>query len=137
VKLTLHATPDDVMRAVDALREFGVKHGASDRVLFGLALALEECGSNIVNHALGHDPARVFQVGFECNAGILAVELRDDGPAFDPTATAVTEPVAADDREPGGWGVQLARRHVDNMHYTRQGTFNVLRFSAGLRHAPG
>jgi serine/threonine-protein kinase RsbW len=136
MNLELHATPDEVMRAVDALREFGEQQGVPDRVMFGLALALEECASNVVNHALGHDPERSFRVGFECTDDTLSVELRDDGPPFDPTAIAATEPVASDEREPGGWGVQLARRHVTEMHYAREGDVNVLRFSSWIHPVP-
>ena len=39
--LELHATPEEVMRAVDALREFGQARQVAERTLFGLALALE------------------------------------------------------------------------------------------------
>ena len=56
--LELHATPEEVMRAVEALA--GVRRGARQvpaKILFGLTLALEECGSNIVNHALQRDRA--------------------------------------------------------------------------------
>ena len=56
--LELHATPEEVMRAVEALQEFGREKQIPDKELFGLALALEECGSNIVNHALRRDPRR-------------------------------------------------------------------------------
>ena len=36
------------MRAVEALQEFGQARQIPEKTLFGLALALEECGSNIV-----------------------------------------------------------------------------------------
>jgi hypothetical protein len=37
--------------------------------------------------------------------------------------------VAFDDdhRPPGGWGIQLARRHTDGMGYVREDGENVLR----------
>jgi anti-sigma regulatory factor (Ser/Thr protein kinase) len=55
MKLNLHATPEEVMRAVEALEEFARAQGVPEKIIFGLALALEECGSNIVNHALKRD----------------------------------------------------------------------------------
>ena len=39
--LELHATPEEVMRAVEALQEFGHERQIPDKALFGLALALE------------------------------------------------------------------------------------------------
>ena len=54
--LELHATPQEVMRAVEALQEFGQSGQIPDKTLFGVALALEECASNIDNHALRGDP---------------------------------------------------------------------------------
>src|SRR5215468_5427780 len=50
--LELQPTPQEVMRAVEALQDFARTQRAPEKTVFGLALALEECGSNIVNHAL-------------------------------------------------------------------------------------
>ena len=126
--LELHATPEDVMRSVEQLQAFGREHRVEEKALFGLALALEECGANIVQHAC-HDQAHdQFRVTFERNAQALAIELRDHGPPFDPTSAAVRSPAAADDeRPPGGWGIQLVRHYMDEIHYTREGNENVLR----------
>jgi serine/threonine-protein kinase RsbW len=126
--LDLQATPEEVMRAVEALQEFGRQQQVPEKDLFGLALALEECGSNIVNHALRRDGRQHFQVTIEHTGGGLSVELRDPGPAFDPTQVQVTEPADGDDdRLPGGWGIQLVRRYTDEIHYTRESGQNVLR----------
>jgi anti-sigma regulatory factor (Ser/Thr protein kinase) len=53
--LEVQATPEDVMRAVEALQEFSRSQGVPEKTIFGLALALEECGSNVINHALQRD----------------------------------------------------------------------------------
>ena len=124
MKLELQATPEEVMRAVEELRAFGRSHGLDDQALFGLALALEECATNIVRHACGGRPQEKFSVGFERAAGMLAVELRDRGPAFDPNS-APARP--AEDDVAGGWGIGLARRNVDEIRYLRDGGENVLR----------
>jgi anti-sigma regulatory factor (Ser/Thr protein kinase) len=133
VKLRLQATAEEVMRAVDALQELADQNGASAQIKFGLALALEESASNVVNYALTRDPAQSFEVVLDVIDQSLCVELRDDGPPFDPMIKAETEPVANDGDPPGGWGIQLARRHVETMTYSRDGSFNVLRFSSRLK----
>jgi anti-sigma regulatory factor (Ser/Thr protein kinase) len=115
------------------LRTFGEARQVSEKTLFGLALALEECGSNIVNHALRRDAQQTFRVTFEHTGNAMVIELRDHGQMFDPTQSPVSEPAADDDdRPPGGWGIQLVRRYMDEMRYTRADGENVLRLTRRL-----
>ncbi len=131
--LELQATPEEVMRAVEALQQFGREKQVAEKDLFGLALALEECGSNIVNHALHRDSRQKFQVGITYTGGAMTIELRDRGPAFDPTRARVAEPETGDDdRPPGGWGIQLVRRYMDDIQYRREAGENVLRLTRRL-----
>ena len=131
--LEFHATPEDVMRAVEALQQFGQARHLPEKPLFGLTLALEECASNIVNHALQRDARKTFRVSFEHTASRIIIELRDSGPAFDPTPLIATAAEADDDRPPGGWGIFLAHRNTDEIHYTREGGENVLRLAKNTR----
>ncbi len=133
--LELHATPEEVMRAVDALQESGRARGIPEKTLFGLALALEESASNIVNHALRRDARQVFRVSIEHTNGAVAIELRDPGPAFDPTRAPAAPPAPDDERPPGGWGLLLIRHYTDEIHYARQGEENVLRLIKRLASA--
>src|SRR5437763_14537635 len=104
--LELHATPEEVMRAVEALQKFGRQSKLGGKDIFGLALALEERASNIVNHAYRHDPQKKFTVSIEHTPSAMVVELRDHGQEFDPTQQKVDEPVAHDEhRPPGAWGM--------------------------------
>jgi len=127
--LDLQATPQEVMRAVEALQKFAATQGVPEKIIFGLALALEECGSNVVNHALKRDAQRKFQVVIERIGDLFIIELRDDGPAFDPTAAAPRKPRAEDDDLPGGWGIELVRRYMDEIRYRREAGGNILRLA--------
>ena len=129
MKLKLHATPEEVMRAVETMQEFARTQGVPEKMIYGLALALEECGSNIVNHALQRDAQKMFQVAAERKDDTFVIELRDAGPPFDPTAAAERKPSVDDDDVPGGWGIQLVRRYTDEISYAREGDENVLRLS--------
>jgi len=135
--LELYATPEEVMRAVEALQGFAQAHGVPEKTIFGLALALEECGSNIVNHALQRDARQQFRVAFRHTHDSFIIELRDHGPEFDPTATGDRLPLAEDDDLPGGWGIHLVRRYTDEIRYTREGDENVLRLTKQLGAAEG
>ena len=75
--LELYATHGEVMRAVEALQEFAQAKGVPERTVFGLSLALEECGSNIVNHALQGDAQSKFRVLIEYPGDSFVIELRD------------------------------------------------------------
>jgi serine/threonine-protein kinase RsbW len=131
--LELHATPQEVMRAVEAVEEYGRARHIPEKTLFGLALALEECGSNIVNHALRRDPRRKFRIVVEHTGSAVTIELRDRGPEFDPTRVRVRESAAgADDLPPGGWGIQLVRRYMDEIRYRREDGENVLSLTKRL-----
>jgi anti-sigma regulatory factor (Ser/Thr protein kinase) len=132
MKLELHATPEEVMRGVEALQEFAATQGLPEKTIFGLALALEECGSNIVNHALKRDSQRKFEVVIEKSSDAFVIELRDDGPTFDPTASAPRKAQAEDDDLPGGWGIELVRRHTDEICYRREAGLNILRLTKRL-----
>jgi sigma-B regulation protein RsbU (phosphoserine phosphatase) len=136
IKLDLHATPDEVMRGVEALREFAAAQGVPEEQVFGLALALEECASNIVNHALRREAQRTFQVAIERTRESFVIELHDDGPEFDPTA-ARDRPQEEDGDSSGGWGIELVRRNIDEIRYQRDSGKNVLRLTRRLVSAFG
>ena len=131
--LELQATPEEVMRAVETLQDFGRKHQLDERVIFGLALALEECGSNIVDHGYHRDGSRKFHVIVNHTGNAVTIELRDRAPEFDPTGQR-SKASGADDpqRPPGGWGIPLVRHYIDEIHYRREADENVLRLTKNL-----
>lgn len=124
--LELHATPQEVMRAVEAFEGFAREQPVPEKMICQLQLALEESASNIVNHALQRDERRKFQVTFGRASGELFIELRDNGPEFDPTAH-MDRRREGDAEAHGGWGVDLIRRSTDEIRYRRVGRENVLR----------
>jgi serine/threonine-protein kinase RsbW len=135
MKMELRATCAEVMRAVEALQAFARAQNLPESVVFGLALALEECGSNVVNHACAKNADQKFAVTFERRGDEVLIELRDSGPPFDPTAVSCPDLPALDDAPPGGWGIQLARKYTDRITYRRQGPENVLLLARSIRTA--
>lgn len=129
--LELHATPAEVMRAVESVQELGRELGLAENDIFSLALALEECACNIVNHAYRRDPQRKFRVVLQHSDRSVTIELRDSGPAFDPTRH-VPRIEPNDDRPPGGWGIALVSRNIDDISYQRQNGENILRLTKQL-----
>jgi anti-sigma regulatory factor (Ser/Thr protein kinase) len=133
----LHATPQEVMRAVEAVQAFARERQVGDKDLFGLSLALEECGSNIVNHAYQNDGRQKFQVTVQYTGSAVVLELRDRGPEFDPTRESTPRELGAEeDRRTGGWGIVLARHYMDEICYRRELGENVLRLTRNLERPP-
>jgi len=131
------AVPDEVMHAVGRLQAFGREQGIDEKTLFGLAVSLEEFASNIVNHAYHGRSHQQFEVAFACSVDALTIELRDRGPAFDPTAVDAPRADAGEElRGEGGWGIHMARHYLDQMTYAREGDQNVLRLGKRLVPAP-
>ena len=130
--LELHATPQEVMRAVEALQEFARVRQIPKKTAFGLALALEESASNIVNHALRRVAQQTFTVRFEDAGDEIFIELRDHGPEFDPTVWAGSSAGTKSQDASGGWGIQLVRRHLDEIRYERKAGENILRLGKRL-----
>lgn len=136
MNLQLRATPTEVMTGVEALQTFASAHGVPDNAIFDLSLALEECGSNIVNHALQRDETKSFRATFIRTADSFVVELRDAGPEFDPTALPECKASAEDDDLPGGWGIHLVRSRMDEFRYRREAGENVLLLTKRLGIPP-
>ena len=132
MKLELNASPEEVMRAVEAMQDYARALGLPEKIIYALALALEECASNIVNHALQRDPQKHFWASFERANDSFIIELRDRGPGFDITAAPERPPQADADDLLGGWGIQLVRRNMDNISYRRESGENILRLAKRL-----
>jgi sigma-B regulation protein RsbU (phosphoserine phosphatase) len=134
VQLRLRPTADEVMHSVAQLEAFGREHRVDEKTLHGLALALEECASNIVRHAGLDETREFFEVELQRNDEGLAIELRDAGRAFDPTAAITRESAPGESlRDDGGWGIALARHYTDEISYRRASGGNVLRLSKRLQ----
>jgi anti-sigma regulatory factor (Ser/Thr protein kinase) len=110
---------------VEELKKFGRHHGIDEMDLFRVRLALEECGSNIVDYALRRDCNKTFTVTIGLSGQNLTVELRDSGPEFDPTKFSKVRN-HENDAAVGGWGLELVRRYMDEVRYRREGSENIL-----------
>lgn len=128
--LDLKATAEDVMRGVEWLKEFGESNNLSDKAIFALMLAMEECASNIVHHAYQGDASQTFQLRAEFTGDAVMLELRDHGPEFDPTRH-LQAPSGARREAHGNWGLQLVRRYMDRIDYRREENQNILRLTKG------
>ncbi|MEM8947516.1 MAG: ATP-binding protein [Planctomycetota bacterium] len=95
--------------------------GWSDKVLFGIHMALEESISNAIRHGNKEDPNKSVSVECELSPKRFWVQVCDEGEGYDPDQ--VPDCTSPENLErPGGRGLELIRHymtHVDHSHCGR------------------
>jgi len=83
--------------------------------------------SNILDY--GGDDPRV-EIAVTVGGGRVAVEIVDNGAAFNPMAQATPDTnLSVEDRAIGGLGIHLVRKLMDAVGYDRRDGLNRLHFS--------
>jgi anti-sigma regulatory factor (Ser/Thr protein kinase) len=94
-----------------------------------LALVLEEAAANVINHAFAEKPPPCrLSVNLAVDASRVTAEIIDNGKAFDPSQAPEPDcalPLAS--RDPGGLGIHLIRKMMDQVDYRRVDGENRLR----------
>jgi serine/threonine-protein kinase RsbW len=94
-----------------------------------LELAVEEWAVNVCHHAYA-GAGGALSVSVREEGSRIVVEICDEGRSFDPTS--LEEPdlrASLAERRPGGLGVFLIRRMVEDVRWRREGARNILTFS--------
>jgi serine/threonine-protein kinase RsbW len=119
--MAAHATFEAVRRNLPAIRDFietkAAEMGADADPIFEVMAAVDELATNVVMHGYADQggPLEV-EVGREGDA--LVVRLRDQAPAFDPTALPPPDTsIPIEDRPIGGMGVFIVRKYTDSFAY--------------------
>ncbi|MCK5941496.1 MAG: ATP-binding protein [Planctomycetes bacterium] len=103
---------------------------------YNVLLALQEMVTNVLRHGYHLDESKPVEVVFELTEDQLQIELRDQGPAFDPLAYADSDDSELDTGMPtevGGYGIRIARMVMDDVQYSRDGEWNSLRLTKCVR----
>jgi len=127
----------------DKLQDIGHELGVPDRRLSELLVAVDELLSNVVKYAWSEetevDPARrQIAVRIVSGPAQIEVEFVDAGRAFDPLATPAPQPRVAGRRpRPGGVGLQILKKLVDEIYYERIDGLNRTRMIKRYGHLDG
>jgi anti-sigma regulatory factor (Ser/Thr protein kinase) len=122
-------TADRLVQFLDALPSDLAETEQDD-----LLLAFREILLNAMEHGAGFDPEKLVDVAAVRTQRAIVFYVRDPGPGFRPDETAHaaianppddplahTQVRAAEGRRPGGFGILLARKIVDEMMYSEIG----------------
>jgi serine/threonine-protein kinase RsbW len=125
---TLNARTD-FPAALDALESHLVARGAPAATVSALMIATDEVVSNILNHGgEGASPPQV-EIGVRVGRDEVAMEIADDGVAFNPVEAAAPDTtLPLEERAVGGLGIHLVRELMDSVRYERAGGRNRLFF---------
>ena len=120
-----------VAPTVDRILEAVAPAGLDEDRLTDLAVALAEALSNAAVHGHRLDPKRRVAIVLSVTPGCVVVEVSDSGGGFD--ARGVSDPTLPERQlAPGGRGIFLMRRLVDEVSYNASG--NTVRLT--VRHLP-
>jgi anti-sigma regulatory factor (Ser/Thr protein kinase) len=111
---------DAVAPTVDRILEAVAPAGLDEDRLTDLAVALAEALSNAAVHGHGLDAKRRVAIALAVSPGCVVVEVSDSGRGFD--ALGVHDPTVPERQlAPGGRGIFLMRRLVDEVSYNAAG----------------
>jgi serine/threonine-protein kinase RsbW len=113
---TLH----DMQRCLSGILAVMRDAGFSAKEIFGARLALEEAMVNAIKHGHRNDTRKRVDIRYQVTEQQLLVEVRDQGPGFDPEA--LPDPLAPQNLErPGGRGVFLIRQYMSWVQFNESG----------------
>jgi serine/threonine-protein kinase RsbW len=99
-----------------------------ESAVFQTRLAMDEACTNIIEHAYPNSDRGEIEVMLEAQPGELRIHLTDFGEAYDPREVR-SEPHTGsrlEEAHPGGLGLYLMRRVMDEVYYISHGQHNTL-----------
>jgi anti-sigma regulatory factor (Ser/Thr protein kinase) len=110
IEFVLANRPLEIASLQDQLEAYGRQHRIAPRVLHDVQLALEEHLTNVISYAFRNDQEHQINVRIQIRESELAVEVEDDGRAFNPLEQ---KPI-------GGLGVYIMRQSLDSLQNRRE-----------------
>ena len=113
--------------AAENIDAFCARYGLAAEVAFEVNLAVDELVTNTISYGYDDDGEHRIELVLRLGGGALAIEIADDGRAFDSLqAPAPDFEVSLQDRAKGGLGIYLVRKTMDTVAYRRQDGRNVV-----------
>jgi len=117
----------EISRVVGSLEQLAAAQGVPASSIWPVSVALDEVLSNIINYGYADRGEHRIDVRIALEGGQVAVEIEDDGAAFDPLAAP--PPVLDGDvttRPIGKLGIHIVRSLMNEVSYARVGGRNRL-----------
>jgi serine/threonine-protein kinase RsbW len=131
VELVIPSDPAEARRVQEEIERLLRAHGAGEKDIFGIRLALEEALVNAIKHGNQMDRSKKVTISSVIHAERFEIHITDEGPGFDPGD--VPDPTAVENIErPCGRGLMLMRHYMTEVYFTGRG--NSVRMAKVLRN---
>ncbi len=118
---------DDIRRARSEIGEFSQRQGLPNSIQLALDLALEEWLSNILKYAYSDTREHEILIKFQFSNQDVRLSIEDDGRPFDPLKQTPPDiSIPLEERIPGGLGIFMIRKSVDEIDYQYRDGKNIL-----------
>jgi anti-anti-sigma factor len=126
-QLTVRGRYDCIPSVTAFVEEAASAAGLDDDAAFHCKMAVDEACTNVIEHAYGGEDKGAIQVTCLIEPGTCKIEIIDHGQEFDPSV--VPHPQMSpdlEDVEPGGIGLHLMRKMMDDVQFHFEHERNVL-----------
>ena len=126
-KIILPATIDHLRSMLTFIDEGAKALGFDEQKIHQIMVASEEALVNVINYAYPEKPGNIELSRDLREDKSLFLEIKDSGIAFDPLS--LPEPdihAPMERRRPGGLGIYMIRKIMDEVNYRRDDGFNIL-----------
>jgi anti-sigma regulatory factor (Ser/Thr protein kinase) len=118
---------EELGKVVAEFDKFAEAHGLADRLRRSMSLVFDELLNNTISYAYPDGGEHSIEIKIAIIGDKLEVTVLDDGVPFNPFAqTAPDTSLAMEDRDIGGLGIHLVNKVMDETHYTRRTSMNVV-----------
>ena len=116
-----------ISSAAARIDAFCAAHDLASGISFDVTLAVDELVTNAIGYGFDDDGEHRIDIALCLDGEILAVEIVDDGKAFDPLQAPEPDLSApAEERARGVLGIYLVRKTMDTVAYRREKGRNVV-----------
>ena len=134
-ELTLAATVENIAAVTEFVCAQLEEIGCPVKAQMQISIAIDELFGNIAHYAY-HPGTGEAAVRFEAaeDGSSVVITFIDRGAPYNPlTAAEPDVTLSADDRSPGGLGIFMVRRSMDEMNYRYENGSNILSIRKNLR----
>ena len=126
--LTVGSEMGELARVSAWVHDWAERQRLPARIVLNLDLCSTEVVTNIMSHAApGEGGAQRISLRLGWQGEAVALEVEDQGRAFDPRAVPEPAPLSNLEEAPiGGWGIPMVRRFSDGLRYRHEHGCNCL-----------
>ena len=122
----------ELVRLAELVQGFCAEQRLSDEAVNNINLVLDEMVSNVIKYGRASDGG--IDVSLALDAGLLAIDVTDDGVAFNPIeATPPDLDLPVIERPVGGLGIHIVKTLTETITYRREDRRNHLTLTMRVR----